>query len=295
MTIAEAVEFGKKAFASIFDSEPQIRTGSETERETTSNVYFLLSSLLKMSIPHLKFNSKHELTKEQINTYQSWLERRLTLEPVQYITGETEFWSLPIMVGEGVLVPRQDTESIITEVKKHLSDVNGKYHFLDMGCGSGCIGMGLLTVFPNSTVKFADKYPKPIEYTKRNLANLKLNDRAEVVMSDMFSGLDSKEKFDAIVSNPPYIPSGDLKSLSIQITIFEPMEALKAGDSGLVFHEIFAAQAKKFLKPNAPLFLEIGYNQSEDVIKLFSSAGWMEPKVLLDVAGKPRVLFAKNN
>jgi release factor glutamine methyltransferase len=192
-------------------------------------------------------------------------------------------------------VPRQDTESLITEVKKHFPDVNGKYHFLDMGCGSGCIGIGLLTVFPNSTVKFVDKYPTPIEYTKKNLAHLKLGNRAEVVMSDMFTGLNNKEKFDAIVSNPPYIPSGDLKSLSIQITIFEPMEALKAGDSGLIFHEMFALQAKKFLKPNAPLFLEIGYNQAEDVIKLFNSAGWLEPKVLMDVAGKPRVLFAKNN
>ncbi|MCX6112055.1 MAG: peptide chain release factor N(5)-glutamine methyltransferase [Proteobacteria bacterium] len=295
MTIAEAVEFGKRTLASIFDTDPQMRTNDEMERETNSNVYFLLSGLLKISIPHIKFNSKIELTADQIKTYQNWLERRLTFEPVQYITGETEFWSLPILVGEGVLVPRQDSESLIIEIKKHFSNINGKYHFLDMCCGSGCIGIGLLSVFPNSTVMFSDKYSKPIAYTKKNLSKLNLEKRSEVILSDMFDKLNSKEKFDAIVSNPPYIPSEELKSLSMQITLFEPIEALKAGDSGLIFHEIIARQAKKFLKPNAPLFLEIGYNQTEDVVKLFSSARWQEPRVLPDMAGKPRVLFVRNN
>ncbi len=295
MTITEAVEFGKNTLASIFDTDPQMRNNDEMEREINSNVFFLLSSLLKMSIPHLKFNSKIELTPTQLKTYQGWIERRLTFEPVQYITGETEFWSLPILVGDGVLVPRQDTESLIIEMKKHFPDINGKYHFLDMCCGSGCIGISLLSVFPNSIVKFSDKYLKPIEYTRKNLSNLNLENRAEIALSDMFEKLGNHEKFDAIISNPPYIPSEELRSLSMQITLFEPIEALKAGDSGLIFHEIFAIQAKKFLKPNAPLFLEIGYNQAEDVIKLFSSAGWQEPQVLLDMAGKPRVLFVRNN
>ena len=295
MKIAEAVEFGKNTLSSLFETDPQARTDSEIEREVNSNVYFLLSSLLKMSIPHIKFNSTLELKPEQVKTYQSWLERRLTLEPVQYITGETEFWSLPIMVGEGVLVPRQDTESLVTEVKKHFNDTKGEYRFLDMCCGSGCIGIGLLNVFPNSSVKFTDKYQKPIEYTKKNLSNLGLEKRADVVISDMFNNMGDGEKFDAIVSNPPYIPAEDLKNMSIQITLFEPIEALKAGESGLIFHEMFALQAKKYLKPNAPLFLEIGYNQAEDVLKLFSSAGWPDPKILLDMAGKPRVLFVKNN
>ena len=295
MTITEAVEFGKRTLASIFDTDPQMRTNDEMERETNSNVYFLLSGLLNMSIPHIKFNSKKELTPDQLKTYHDWLERRLTFEPVQYITGETEFWSLPILVGEGVLVPRQDTESLIIEMKKSFPDTKGKYHFLDMCCGSGCIGVSLLSVFPNSIVKFSDKYLKPIEYTRKNLSKLGLEGRAQIALSDMFDELNDNEKFDAIVSNPPYIPSEDLRSLSMQITLFEPIEALKAGDSGLIFHEIFAKQAKKFLKPNAPLFLEIGYNQAEDVMKLFISAGWQEPQVLADIAGKPRVLCVRNN
>lgn len=288
MTIAEAVEFGEKTLSEI----------NETQREVTSNVYILLSSLLKMSIPHLKFNSQIELTPNQIKTYQRWLERRLTFEPVQYITGETEFWSLPIMVGEGVLVPRQDTESLVSELKGYFNDINANYHFLDMGCGTGCIGISLLTIFPNSTVTFVDNYAKPIEYTKKNLERLNLSNRANVVMSDMFNGKILRQNttlYDAIVSNPPYIPSYDLKSLSIQITLFEPLEALKAGESGLTFYEIFAAQAKKFLKPNAPLFLEIGYNQAEDVVKIFKDFAWQDPKIFMDMAGKPRVFFAKKN
>lgn len=285
MTVAEAVDLGRSALQVI----------DQSEREIDSNIYFLLSSLLNKSTSELKLDQKLDLSPEQIKKYNNWLERRLTFEPAQYITGETEFWSLPIMVGSGVLVPRQDTESLIAEMNKHFQKKEDTFLFLDMCCGSGCIGISLLDSFPNSRVVFSDKYSTPIKYTTKNLKRLNFDNRARVVVSDMFKSLDNSEKFDAIVSNPPYIPSDELKSLSMQITLFEPIEALQAGDSGLIFHEIFASEARRFLKPNAPIFLEIGYNQAEAVIELFRSAGWHDPKVLLDLAGKPRVLFARNN
>ncbi|MEI6093010.1 MAG: peptide chain release factor N(5)-glutamine methyltransferase [bacterium] len=285
MTVEEAVGLGKSA----------LRVIGESEREIESNIYFLLSSVLNTETSKLKSNQSLELIPEQIKKYNNCLERRLTFEPAQYITGETEFWSLPIMVGDGVLVPRQDTETLTAEINKYFQKKEDNFLFLDMCCGSGCIGISLLDSFPNSKVVFSDKYLKPIEYTKKNLKRLNFDTRAVVTVSDMFSSIKSSEKFDAIVSNPPYIPSNDLKSLSMQITLFEPIEALQAGDSGLVYYQIFASEAKHFLKPNAPLFLEIGYNQAEDVIELFRSAGWQDPKVLLDLAGNARVLFVRNN
>jgi len=291
MKIIDAVTFGTEALRTGFSRN----AGPNDEREITSNVHIMLSTLLKMSVSDLKLNSSKELRSDQEKTFNRWIERRLALEPVQYITKETEFWSLPMQVGEGVLIPRQDTETLVAEVKKHFTDDKKEYLFLDMCCGSGCIGISLLTIFPNSNVVFTDKYPKPLEYTNKNIELHHLKGRSTVITSDMFNDLSEKymEKFDAIVCNPPYIPDEELKSLSMQITLFEPLEALKAGNNGLKFHNIIADQASKYLKPSAPLFLEIGYNQRQESRALFESKGWRGLKVVKDVTGNPRVLIAR--
>jgi release factor glutamine methyltransferase len=255
----------------------------------------LLSYLTKKSIVELKTNQEQVLSKTDIETFNGWLERRLEMEPVQYIVGETEFWSLPIYVGPGVLIPRQDTETIVDEVKKYFKDTNVKHNFLDMGCGSGCIGISLLNIFPNAHTTFVDRYDVPIKYTKRNLERHKLQNRATVIQSDMFSNIPSDLKFDAIVSNPPYIPEEELMSVSMQITLFEPREALTAGSLGLDFYEIFASKAVNFLTPDGALFLEIGYNQCEDVIRILREKGWQEVSSVKDLGGNHRVVIAKRS
>ena len=289
MTIKEAVEFGIKTLSDGLGLDDDLGN----EREIDSNVYFLLSSLTQKSIAELKTNQQKELSKADVEKFNSWIERRLRMEPVQYIAGETEFWSLPIQVGIGVLIPRQDTETLVDEVKKHFKDVNGKYKFLDIGCGSGCIGISLLNIFKNSGTTFSDKYDVPIKYTNKNLERHSLHNRATVIQSDMFSNIPENSKFDAIVSNPPYIPEAELRSVSMQITLFEPMEALSAGSSGLDFYKLFADKAVNFLTPNGALFLEIGYNQCEDVIRIFIEKGWQEVTAVKDLGGNHRVVIAK--
>jgi len=291
MTIKEAIEFGIKTLSDGFGTD----TDLGNEREVQSNVYILLSHLTKKSIVELKTNQQDELSNADIEKFNGWLERRLEMEPTQYIVGVTEFWSLPIYVGPGVLIPRQDTETLVDEVKKHFKDINGKYNLLDIGCGSGCIGISLLSIFKNAHTTFIDKYDAPIKYTKKNLERNKLQNRATVIQSDMFQNIPKDSKFDAIVSNPPYIPEEELKSVSMQITLFEPMEALTAGSSGLNFYELFANEAVNFLTPNGALFLEIGYNQCEDVIRILREKGWQEVNSVKDLGGNHRVVIAKKS
>ena len=290
MKIKEAIDFGIKTLSDGFDTDA---SDLSSPREVTSNVYFLLSYLMKMSIIELKTDQEKELSKEQINVFNNWLARRLEMEPIQYITGETEFWSMPFYVGPGVLIPRQDTETIVTEVKNHFKDNNHNYNFIDMCCGSGCIGISLLTLFPKAKLTFSDKYSEPIKYTEKNLKRHMLLDRAHIITSDMFNNIPEGTKYDAIIANPPYIPEEELRSVSMQITLFEPMEALSAGSSGLVFYELFASQAVKFLTPNGALFLEIGYNQCEDVTRIFRENGWQEVTAVKDLGNNHRVVIAK--
>ncbi|MFH1223598.1 MAG: peptide chain release factor N(5)-glutamine methyltransferase [Pseudomonadota bacterium] len=288
MKISDAISLGTKILSAT-ELNP---------REIESDIRFMLACLLKpssSSVGSPVSGDRKELTPEQEKTFNIWIERRLTLEPVQYITGETEFWSLPFYVGQGVLVPRQDTETLVSEIKDHFSDDKKRYRFLDMCCGTGCVGISLLTIFPNSTVVFVDKYSTPIKYTQKNLARLELTHRAAVITSDMFSSIPNEmlNSFDAIAANPPYIPDSELKGLPMQITLFEPTEALRAGANGLMFHNILASEAQKFLKPSAPLFVEIGYNQGQDVSALFRQHGWSSTQIVKDMADNPRVLIAK--
>jgi release factor glutamine methyltransferase len=300
MTINEAVTYGKDLLLSVFEADLPELDCEEKHREAVNNVYIMLSHILKKSIPQLKFDSSAELKDPDLNLFNSWLERRLSMEPVQYIVGETEFWSMPFYVGKGVLIPRQDTETLVYELKKQFKDPDKPYNFLDMGCGSGCIGISLLSIFPKSTVTFVDKDPTALVYTKKNLKRHSLTERARIISSDMFTELTSTQnpkenKFDAITSNPPYIPEDDLKSLSIQITLFEPISALRAGRDGLDFYRIFAAKADRFLKPNAPLFLEIGYYHAEEVKSIFASKAWLHTEVFMDLGNNPRVLVARKD
>ncbi|MBN1113942.1 MAG: peptide chain release factor N(5)-glutamine methyltransferase [Oligoflexia bacterium] len=286
MKLGSAVSYGINSLSAIFE---------KNSRENSCDVYFLLSCLLDKSISELKNNPDILLTAEQAARFKGWIERRMKYEPVQYITGETEFWSHKIRVSSGVLVPRQDSETIISEVVRHLNP-GGKYRFLDLCSGSGCLGIALLGCFPDSFADFVDKYPAPLEYTRLNISKNGYTARTDVIGSDMFDELQKLGKtgsYDAIVSNPPYISTEDLLGLPVNIVNFEPNEALKGGENGLLFHSIIADKAIVFLKKGGLLFLEIGFNQSEQVVRLFGNGTWTDVRVVNDLNNNPRVLIAK--
>jgi release factor glutamine methyltransferase len=286
MNVEQAVKLGEKALSSIMNKE--------METEIRSNIYFLLASLLKMTIPNIRFQTTKELSPSEEDIFLKWIERRLKGEPVQYITGECEFWSMTFNVGDGVLIPRQDTETLVTEVKNDYSrtgnSLNGNYNFLDICCGTGCIGISILSFMPSANAMFSDISHKAIQYASLNAKNLGVNNRAKFVQSDMFSGLKVTAPFDLITANPPYIKRNDLKGLPIEICLFEPNEALDGGDDGLKFYHILAGQGRKFLKKKGRLYTEIGYNQAEQVTDIFSSNGWNDIRIIKDLSKNPRVL-----
>ncbi len=286
MKIKEALGFGIDALTYGL----YLQDDKETKRHIESDVYFLLTSLLNSNRTYIKTNPDKELSKEDEEKFKSWLARRLSLEPVQYISGETEFYSLNFYVGKGVLIPRQDTETLVELVEKHFHDKKKELLFMDLCCGSGCIGISLLKTFPNSNCVFVDKHKAPIEYTLKNIKRHELEKRAKVIESDLFSTLNKDLRFDAIVCNPPYISPQDLKSVSMQITLFEPIEALKGGTDGLYYYRQVADSGQRFLKPSAPLFMEIGYNQSKDVCQIFKN--WDKTTIHKDLTGNPRVVKA---
>jgi len=286
MKIQEAIAFG----TDVLRYGLYINEDDASVRQIQSDVLFLISGLLKKDNSFIRTNPLYELNKEEENTFKSWITRRLSLEPVQYITGETEFYGLEFYVGKGVLVPRQDTETLVDQVLEHFKNTKEELTFIDLCCGTGCIGISILKNIPNSKCIFIDKYETPLAFTKNNIERHGLKDRATIIRSDLFNSLDTDLKVNAIFCNPPYISPQELKSISLQITLFEPIEALKGGVDGLYYYRQVADSGQRFLYSRSPIFMEIGYNQARDVKNIFSA--WDKKVISNDLAGNPRVLKA---
>ena len=235
------------------------------------------------------------------NTEQSLLDkvvaRRLSGEPVAYITGNQEFWSLSFKVSRDTLIPRADTETLVDVTLKNLKG-HSKPHILDLGTGTGCILLSLLHDLPDATGIGADLSAGSVVLARDNAAALKLDARAEFLTSDWFEAVPQSDRgtgrlFDAIVSNPPYIPAADIAGLMRDVRDFEPMSALAGGADGLDPYRIITAQAPEFLAEGGLLAVELGIGQDHDVARLFSAAGLVDIVLTADLAGINRVVSGK--
>jgi release factor glutamine methyltransferase len=225
------------------------------------------------------------------------LERRAAGEPLQYITRTQEFMSLPFEVGPGVLVPRQDTELLVETVMKMVRSreelqANGPgreppFEILDIGTGSGCIAVSLARFLPHSRVTAVDKMQAALDTAQRNAAANGVAHRIEFVKSDLFSGIAGKQ-FNAIVSNPPYIRTGDIAGLQREVRDHEPREALDGGVDGLQFYREIIRHAPAFLRREGILAFETGYDQAAEVAKLMAER-FGQIMVCKDLAGIDRV------
>ena len=250
----------------------------------------LLQHATGRSLEYLLAHSEQELTTKEQETFKQLLSRRLSLEPIAYITNTKEFYGYDFTVNNKVLIPRSDTELLIDIILDEIAVNNTSPEILELGTGSGCIAISLLLERPNIYLTASDISIDAISVAQQNARYNNVADRIKLIHSDWFQKLEGHQ-FDIIVSNPPYISKEHISHIATETLEYEPHLALFADDGGLASYYIIAKEAKNFLRPKGKLFLEIGFNQADEVTKIFHNSGYMVTKVYQDLAGHDRVMM----
>lgn len=254
----------------------------------------LLSHILGWQRHELYLRKDWILTEEQIQAFTDMLQRRLDGEPIQYITGTREFMGLPFFVDKRVLIPRWETELLTEYVLGVLRKKNQPAAVLDLGTGSGAIAVSLAVHFPRASITAVDIREDALQVARENAKRNGVLSCIDFYKGDLFSPLKPAryhEYFDAIVSNPPYIPTGEINGLMPEVREHEPASALDGGADGLFFYRRIADQAWRYLKEEGLIAVEIGYGQSSSVQELFLETGaYQGQEVHKDLAGIDRFL-----
>ncbi|MEI6437646.1 MAG: peptide chain release factor N(5)-glutamine methyltransferase [Candidatus Omnitrophota bacterium] len=253
-----------------------------------------LTALRHCSRTALYMNPR-DLTEQEKEQLESMRWRRAAGEPVQYICGFTDFMGHRIEVGQGVLVPRPETEILVDAV---IAEFKGRVSqgslLLDIGTGSGCIPVSLVKGVPGCRAIGVDVSPEALLFARRNAGINEVTDRVEFIERDVFWYIDeTKDRFDAVISNPPYIPSAMISKLPQDVRQ-EPWLALDGGADGLHFYRYIVPGALKLLNKGGLLALEFGDGQRKDLENLFAiTGGWDKIRFIKDNAGKERVALAR--
>ena len=249
----------------------------------------ILSSILNKPREEILINLKKKIDIKKIKFYKKLLKRRKKYEPIAYILNKKDFWKYSFKVTNSVLIPRPETEFIVEEVLK-LTKFNSSKHLLDVGTGSGCIIISILKERPNFYGTALDISKKALKIAKYNAKMHHIRNKIKFVNIniDKFG----HNKYDLIVSNPPYIKVNDLKRLDYGVKLYEPLIALKAGTDGLSEIKKIILKSKELLKENGKLIFEIGQNQKHKIIKLLNSNGFYINKICKDLQSYPRVIIS---
>ncbi len=264
--------------------------------EASLDARLLLEFVCETNRTTLFAHPEKEVTAEQQKRYEALILKRSEHIPLQHLTGQQEFMGLTFHVNEHVLIPRQDTEILVEEVMRDLHD---GVHILDMCTGSGCILLSLLHYSNDTTGVGADLSSEALKVARANAEklgiassnpeDLETESRVRFVQSDLFEALD--EKFDLIVSNPPYIRTDVIKTLMPEVRDHDPHMALDGMEDGLYFYCKIIEESENYLKRGGQLFFEIGHDQAEDVSALMRAHGYKEIEVKKDYAGLDRVVY----
>lgn len=258
----------------------------EPRREAVS----LLTLALQKDRTFLIAYPEYNITPEEEKHFREFLQRRAKHEPLQYIRGNQEFYSLNFVVTPDVLIPRPETELIVEAGIEILREKENP-KICEIGIGSGCISISILHKISSAKAVGLDISEKALKIAKTNAENNKVSDRIELKISDVFEVLQN-EKFDLLISNPPYVPGEDFAALQAEVRDFEPKIALTDDKNGLSIVEKIIYDAPNFLKSDCFLLMEIGFNQSSAVRKMFDLKIWQTIEFLPDLQGIPRMLKA---
>lgn len=250
----------------------------------------LLENVTGRSRTYLFAFGETQLSTEEYQQAESLLQRREKGEPIAYIVGEREFWSLPLYVSPATLIPRPDTECIVEQALAHLTNPNNQ--LLDLGTGTGAIALALATELPQSTVIGVDLNPDAVTLAQRNQQRLDIAN-VQFIQSDWFTSL-SFQQFDMVISNPPYIDEND-SHLSEGDVRFEPLTALVAKNEGLADLAYIISESRKYLKHQGWLLLEHGWTQGLAVRDLFKEYGYTKIDTCFDYGGRERISLGQWN
>ena len=254
----------------------------------TSEARLLLAFVLDIEVPMLVTKTYCDNARKE--KFMECIQKRCEGIPFAYITGKQEFMKLSFKVTQDVLIPRPDTEILVENVIKIVkSNQEKKYNILDMCSGSGCIGISLNKYLDNVKVTGADISKNALEIARYN--NIVHNTNVEFINSDLFENM-ADRVFDIIVSNPPYIPTNDIKNLQKEV-LNEPTLALDGGQDGLDIYRKIVLSAKKHLEDGGYLVFEIGYDQAKQVCDILKIEGYEDIKVIKDLSNNDRVIICR--
>lgn len=268
-------------------TETLAASGIETPR---LDAEILLGHALGTTRDALLTRWDEEISPVDLQNFKALIEKRRGREPVARITGFQEFWSLHFKINNATLVPRPDSETLVEAVLKKIPK-DGNPKILDLGTGSGCLLLALLSMRKNATGLGVDTNEDALTCATENAKALGLANRSSFIKYDWSNPSPLPGPFDFIISNPPYIESAEISELAPEVSEFEPRAALDGGVDGLDPYRIIIPLSQKMFPDGAGwLFLEIGETQEAEIKNLMKKAGFSEIKVRHDLAGKPRVL-----
>jgi release factor glutamine methyltransferase len=256
----------------------------------------LLAHLLKLPRMQLYLNFERALTPAEVEGSRELIRRRGQREPLQHIVGSTSFCGLEIAVNRDVLIPRPETELLAERgwtFLNQLSTINSPSTALDFGTGSGCVAIALASKCTTAEVYATDISRGALALARQNAARHGLGERIRFLEGDGFSVLPEGTSLDLVISNPPYIPSGEIATLEPEVRDHDPRGALDGGADGLDYGRRLAAEAARFLKPEGRLMLEFGDGQATPLRGILELEKWVVERVEEDYTHRPRIMVAR--
>ncbi|MCQ2014435.1 peptide chain release factor N(5)-glutamine methyltransferase [Clostridium butyricum] len=280
--------------------EELINTGTKTLKDNgidtaRLDTELLLGNVIEKERLYLITHKEETIGKDQCDEFFELIEKRRKKMPVKYILNKCEFMGIDLHVEEGVLIPRDDTELLVDEVLKNISEDDEK-QICDLCCGSGAIGISLACLRKNIKVDLLDYYPIPEKVTLINIEKHNLQERVSFSKSDLLDvSIKASKKYDIIVSNPPYIEEEEIEKLMDDVQKYEPHTALSGGIDGLDFYKKIVNQSIEVLNENGILAFEIGYNQGKAVKSLMEEKNFKDVRVIKDFASLDRIVIGIYN
>ncbi|MFA7430793.1 MAG: peptide chain release factor N(5)-glutamine methyltransferase [Rhodospirillaceae bacterium] len=253
----------------------------------------LVAHILNIRPQDIVIRSDKPLTADQADALEGMARRREAREPVSRILGRRGFWSLELAVSADTLDPRPDTETVVEAVLEAMPDRAAPLRILDLGTGTGCILLALLAEYPSATGIGVDIADGAVATATSNAKTAGVSDRAEFLIGDWTQGLEITGTFDVIVSNPPYIPDGDVVGLEPEVRIHDPRRALVGGPDGLEAYRVLSPLVADRLNPTGVVVFEVGIGQAPDVDTLLRAANFQIVWNRADLGGVDRCVCAR--